>query len=104
MGSLKDHYFGDRPYPHTPGYKTGGPSVDAADKIAPRAETLRDRALDVIRKAPSTADEVAALLNETVLAIRPRITELNKLNKIIKTNERRANKSGVKATVWKAVP
>lgn len=103
MGSLKDHFFGDRPYPHTPGYKTGGPSIDAAQKIAPRAETLRDRALEVIRKHPSTADEVASILGETVLATRPRITELSKTNKIIKTGERRANASGIKATVWKAV-
>lgn len=103
MGGMKDHFFGDRPYPHTPGYKTGGPSIEAAQKIAPRSETLRERALEVIRKSPSTPDEVASALGETVLAIRPRITELSNLNKIVRTPERRANASGVKATVWKAV-
>lgn len=104
MGSLKDHYFGDRPYPASPGFKAEGPAVAAAEKISSRAATLRDKALAVISQRPSTADEVADALGETVLAVRPRISELRVMGKVMKTMERRANRSGIKATVWRIAP
>jgi hypothetical protein len=47
-----------------------------------------------------TADEIAARLGESILTIRPRITELNKLCKIKDTGVRRPNSSGRNAIVW----
>ena len=47
-----------------------------------------------------TADEIAAELSKSVLAIRPRVTELFKAEKIRKTGEKRMNTSGMSANVW----
>jgi predicted ArsR family transcriptional regulator len=90
-------------YPHSPGSKRPGTSRDAATAIAPRARTLRDRALHAIKHSSGlTADECAAKLGESVLAIRPRITELSKLGHIRETERRRKNASGHSAIVWVA--
>lgn len=89
------------PYPTTPGFKEHDTSKEAAKAISGRAEILRDRALTRIANRPSTADEVAEALGESVLAIRPRITELKQLGKIERSGERRANASGQKAHVWR---
>jgi hypothetical protein len=106
MGSMKDHAYGDTPapYPESPGYKREGPSKDAAQKTAGRAGELRGRVLTEIERAGFlgiTADEVAAKLNETVLSVRPRLSELRSAEKIEPTGERRPNASGMTATVWR---
>lgn len=88
-------------YPHAAGYKEHTTSKEAARKIEPRAPTLRMRAVAVLGVRPMTADEIAAELGESILAVRPRITELFKLNKIEWTGEYRANKSGMRAHVWR---
>lgn len=106
MGGLKDHFFGDKPYPDTPGYKAPGTSKDAARATTGRAETLRQRVLEAIEKAGNrglTPDEAAAALGETVLAVRPRFSELKALDKIYQTGARRANASGLKANAWKVM-
>jgi len=91
-------------YPTSPGYKETTTSKEAAKAISGRAEHLRDRALAHIANRPSTADEVAEAIGETVLAVRPRITELKQLGKIERTGERRANASGQKAHVYRVKP
>lgn len=106
MGGMKDHAYGDTPapYPATPGYKREGPSKDAAQKTAGRAGELRGRVMDEITRAGFlgiTADEVAANLKETVLSVRPRLSELRKAEQIEPTGERRTNASGMTATVWR---
>jgi hypothetical protein len=98
MGSMKDQL--DGLYNGEPGYKEPTTSKDAAKAIKGRAETLREKALECIRVQASTPDEVAAALGETVLAVRPRITELANAGKIQKTGARRKNVSGMSATVW----
>ena len=75
----------------------------AHDAIQGRAANLRAKALDLILNGPGlTAEEVAGILEETVLAIRPRITELRKSGFIIDTGQRRRNTSGRPAAVWRA--
>lgn len=91
----------DAPYPASPGYKAHGTSRAAAESVKPRAATLRDKALALLKDASLTADEVAAKLGETVLAIRPRITELKRMGEIEDTGRVRRNASGVMASVWK---
>jgi predicted ArsR family transcriptional regulator len=66
------------------------------------APTLRAKALEVLRSEAMTADEIAGRLNRSVLAIRPRVTELFKMGKIEDTGQRRANASGRRAVVWRA--
>jgi predicted XRE-type DNA-binding protein len=68
-------------YPNKPGSKGGGASKDAAEKITSRAEVLRTNIAVMMQKGYRlTADEIAARMKESVLAIRPRISELVKTN------------------------
>ena len=88
-------------YPNAPGFKTEGTSRQAAAAMAPRARTLRDRVDDLFTSRELTADECAAALGETVLSVRPRLSELVKLRRIEDAGERRRNESGLSATVWR---
>lgn len=94
----------DRPYPSTPGYKTPGPSQEAAEAIAGRASILREKCHAYVKRwgmTGSTADECAESLGESVLSIRPRFSELLRANLIEDTGARRKNTSGRSATVWR---
>jgi DNA-binding transcriptional ArsR family regulator len=73
----------------------------AAARLA-RGERLRHLVLAVLAAAPSgfTADEIAERLGESVLAVRPRVSELFHAGLIEKTGERRRNQSGLSAHVW----
>jgi predicted ArsR family transcriptional regulator len=68
-----------------------------------RIERVRRLVLDVLAATPAglTADEIAAALEESVLAVRPRVSELFHAGLIEKTGERRRNQSGLSAHVWK---
>jgi len=92
-------------YPARPGYKYRATSAQAAVAMEPHVPTLRDRCLRVLREhGPRTADEVAALIGESILAVRPRITELARQRKVVDTGIRRQNAvSGKGAIVWCAV-
>lgn len=91
-------------YPNSPGSKRGGTSSLAAEQTQPQARTLRDSVLAALRRRPSTADEVAAVIGKTVLATRPRLSELSALGLIVETSDRRRNSSGKLAAVWRALP
>lgn len=90
-------------FPHSPGFKRGGTSERAAQQMQPQARTLRDSVLAALRRRPSTADEVALAIGKTVLATRPRLSELSALGLIVETSERRRNASGKLAAVWRAI-
>ena len=105
MSRIAEHYYGDRPYPHSAGFKERTTSHTAARAIAHKLPTLRDRVLQAIEASGSkglTPDETAAVLGETVLAVRPRLSELSKLGKIVRNGQKRANESGLMAAVWVA--
>ncbi len=90
-------------YPERPGFKEDGTSREAAIAIEHRAPTLRGRALrELLSVGPGglTPDEIALRLGSSVLAIRPRITELSRMGVIVKTGERRRYASGLDAYVW----
>ncbi len=86
-------------YPSAPGYKVAGPSREAA--LNTNYRTLRDNVIYVLKRGPITADECSDVLGETVLAIRPRFSELRRLGIIEDTGLRRPNASGHRATVWR---
>jgi len=90
-------------YPLAAGSKTGGTSAEAAKKI--HAARLQKAVLCVLQANPGglTADEVAAELAESILSIRPRVSELKRQGLVEKTRERRRNISGMSASVWRAV-
>jgi hypothetical protein len=102
--------LGDLPlfsYPRSPGYKEKTTSMDAARAMTSRASILRNRAFaEIVRagKIGLTADEVAERLGETVLAVRPRVSELAKSTPplVVPTGERRRNESSLGAKVWRA--
>lgn len=78
-------------------------SIEAMLAAMETAPTLRSRIWRILfDRGPQTPDEVAEFLGETVLAVRPRFTDLTKENKISDTGERRSNASGRKAIVWRA--
>lgn len=90
-------------YPDAPGSKVPGTSQEAAHKIKSHASALRDRVERLfLTGAQMTADECAETLGVTVLAARPRLSELAKMGLIVKTPERRKNASGMSAQVWRA--
>ncbi|MGX1168758.1 MULTISPECIES: hypothetical protein [Bradyrhizobium] len=67
-------------YLNTPGSKGGGASSDAAEKIVSRAAMLRIAIIELMLNGYRlTADEIAKQLKESVLAIRPRVSELVKI-------------------------
>lgn len=89
-------------YPNHPGSKVATPetSRQAADSVASSAERLRDQCLSRLRVRASTADELAEYLGESVLSIRPRVSELVKMSKVQDSGARRKNRSGKSAAVW----
>lgn len=91
-------------YPDVPGHRGVDTSIAAAESVKDRAGILREKCLAYVRRwgmTGSTADECAAALNESVLSIRPRFTELRLANRIEDTGTRRPNASGRNAIVWK---
>ena len=75
----------------------------AHDESKQTAVTLRVLCMQSLIVRPGTADDVATRLGETVLAIRPRITELAKNGLIEDSGQRRPNASGRAAKVWRYV-
>lgn len=105
MGGMKA-LLGDTPYasryPQTPGFKEETTSREAGESMADRAKTLRGAVLASIKEMPGTADEIAARLRESVLSIRPRLSELRTQSQIMPSGARRKNESGKSAIVWRA--
>ncbi len=93
-------------YPASPGYRDTDTSKAAAEAMKPTAATLRARCLRILSyyQAGLTADAAAEILGISILAARPRFTELKLLGKIYDTGTRRRNASGKSAIVWKAKP
>lgn len=96
-----------QPYNGMPGFKVSGPSQEAAEKVSARVNYLQGKCLEALRAhGPMTADEIAEKVGETILSIRPRLSELvsEKYGRQVeKTKERRKNISGCSATVWRVV-
>ncbi|MGL5735488.1 MAG: hypothetical protein ACRCYS_11530 [Beijerinckiaceae bacterium] len=89
-------------YPRSAGYKDQDTSKKAAktiDAAGLRGKCLR--ALDVLHIA--TADCVADYLDESVLSIRPRFTELLALGMIEDSGQRHMNISGRSAKAWRRI-
>ena len=89
-------------YPYSPGHKDVDTSIEAAESIKNKTETIRNKVLNVISNKGifgATADEVAELLNYSPFTVRPRVTELFKLNKI-ERKDKRKNLSNKAAYVY----
>lgn len=102
---MQSDLFDPTRYPSVPGSARGiDTSIAAAEEMKPRAAYLREKCLAYVKRwgmTGSTADECAEYLKESVLSIRPRFTEMRRLNWIEDTGERRKNDSGRNAIVWR---
>jgi hypothetical protein len=89
-------------YPYVPGHKScDDTTMAAAIDMTPHAGTLRHAVLHQLKtNGPMTADECAAALDESPLAIRPRFSELRLLGLVHDSASRRPNSSGKTAIVW----
>ena len=82
----------EQSYPYSPGHKEVDTSIEAAEAIKEGVETIRNKVFNVIANKGNfgaTADEVAELLNYSPFTVRPRVTELFKLNKIERKDKRK---------------
>jgi predicted ArsR family transcriptional regulator len=89
-------------YPASPGHKENTTSLDAAESMRRAAPRLRTLVLKELRRAPGTADELAERVGQTILSIRPRLSELQRLGLARDTGARRPNISGRMAKVFEA--
>lgn len=98
--------FNARSYPDRAGFKVAGTSQDAANAIegSGRAARLRDAVLRYYATHVSTADECAAALGESPFSIRPRVSELTKQGRLIRTGERRKSSEGGASAVLALAP
>lgn len=92
-------------YPHTPGSYAHAPetSREAAEHIAPVANSIRTRVLSVIKDAGEMGvigDDVAERLGLNVYQVRCRLSELHADKKIADSGRRRVGASGRRGAVW----
>lgn len=90
-------------YPDMPGASKCDTSRDAAREMLGSASSIRANVLRLLKSKPMTTDEVAEKLGLSVLAVRPRFSELQKMGMIEKTDARRPNKSKRMAVVWRVM-
>lgn len=96
--------YSELKYPMSPGYKEHSTSKEAATKVASRSRKLREKTLDAIKRKHSygaTPEEVSEILNESILSIRPRFTELKIMNFIYDSGLRRKNSFNSNTKVWR---
>lgn len=104
MTSEQPTLFDAARYPHRAGSKEPTTSREAADRIEAkgRARRLRDAVLGAFELGwQGTADELADRLGESILSVRPRLSELHKQGWLEHAGTRHRNASGASAHVWK---
>lgn len=89
-------------YPRAAGYQSPPTSKAAAASMNASLNPLQDAVYRAVAAWPKTADEVASVINKSVLSVRPRVAELRELKKIVDSGTRRKNQSGRSAIVWKS--
>lgn len=87
-------------YPDTAGWKEPTTSREAAESVD--ASTLRAAVRQCLAAhGAMTTDECAQQLGISILAIRPRFSELRAVGEVVDTGERHVNVSGKRAVVWR---
>lgn len=77
-------------------------SEQAAEKIKPKAPTLREQVYNAVKEhGPITGEEVFKMLGTKETSTRPRLTELARHGYIEDSGERRKNEWGNNEIVWK---
>ena len=91
-------------YPTKAGWKEPTTSAEAAARIEAKGRAAKLR--HAVRGAfelgwEGTADELASRLGESVLSIRPRVSELHRQGVIERSGTRHTNSSGASAHCWR---
>ena len=91
-------------YPSSPGFKDRDTSLKAAASVAKGTAFLQRKCIEALRRhGPMTPDETAGKINVSILAVRPRFTELLHAGAIANTGERRLNASRRWAKVYAVI-
>jgi phage tail tape-measure protein len=92
-------------YPNHAGSKeTGGTSEQAANQINQKAATIRSRVMNLmLAKGSMTPEDASEQLGYSILAVRPRFSELKLKGKIYKTSATKLNENGKNVRVWAAI-
>lgn len=92
-------------YPNSPGFKTPGTSEEAARVIAPKAAILREKLYTAFQRyGAMTADEACEVSGVSILAGRPRVSEMVRLGILMDTGTRRPSSTGKTSAVWAIAP
>ena len=89
-------------YPQGAGYKTGGASQEAAEKINPKRGILHDKVKQALRLAgtPLTAEAVAYWAGISTPTAKARLSELKNDGEVIKLKERGTTELGSSCHKW----
>lgn len=90
-------------YPEAPGFKKRDTCKAAAEGIASKAGSLRDRVLAEIKHYPGSPEQIAQRLKEPLMNVRPRLSELSAKNLVRDSGRRALAHGGRQAIVWEAV-
>lgn len=91
-------------YPEIAGQKEYTTSLEAADKInkSGRAQRLRTKVFEFFMQGgEASADELAEKFGDSILSIRPRVSELHVSGLIERTGRRHTNESGMSANIYR---
>lgn len=93
--------------PYTPegvGYQDTDTSLEAAEKIAPKAETIRAAVLDCLQKSPLplSSSQIADLIGYPHVSVWPRLSELRERNLAEDSGQRGKSLYGKKCILWRA--
>ena len=86
-------------YPNEAGWKE--PTTSRMAAMNTTASALRAAVARALCVRDMTADECAMELERSILAVRPRLSELRALHMIEPTGERRRNERGHSVQVWR---
>jgi len=82
-------------YPEIPGSRPTVTSEKAARQVKTRSKVAQDQILALLdAHGPLTADECAELLGYRILFMRPRMSELKKMGKVIESGITRMSSEG----------
>ena len=90
-------------YPDAPGWKGRDTSKAAAQAIAPKAQSLRERVLVAVTAQPGSPEQIARRIGVPLMNVRPRLSELAARGLVVDTGRREIADGGRKAIVWQAV-
>lgn len=90
-------------YPDGPGFKRRGTSSESAERIEAKVAAVRKRCIELLTAAGPAGlspDQAAELMDESILTVRPRFSELVAAHVIEETGRRTTNKSGHSANIY----